>query len=54
MNLEDVRGVVAVADHGLVGAAADALGLSQSALTRRVQRIESAVGASLLSAAADA
>ncbi|MCZ9299226.1 LysR family transcriptional regulator [Corynebacterium hesseae] len=47
MNLEDVRGVVAVADHGLVGAAADALGLSQSALTRRVQRIEAEVGASL-------
>lgn len=47
MNLEDVRGVVAVADHGLVGAAADALGLSQPALTRRVQRVEADLGASL-------
>lgn len=47
MNLEDVRGVVAVADHGLVGAAADSLGLSQPALTRRVQRIEADIGASL-------
>ncbi|MDO5032958.1 LysR family transcriptional regulator [Corynebacterium sp.] len=47
MNLDDVRGVVAVADYGLVGAAADALGLSQSALSRRVQRVEQQVGASL-------
>lgn len=49
MNLEDVRGVVAVAEQGLVGAAADDLGISQSALTRRVQRIEQQLGASLFS-----
>lgn len=47
MNLEDVRGVVAVADAGLVGAAADELGISQSALSRRVQRIETILGATL-------
>lgn len=47
MNVEDVRGVVAVAEHGLVGAAADALGLSQPALSRRIQRVETEVGASL-------
>ncbi|MDN6199947.1 LysR family transcriptional regulator [Corynebacterium flavescens] len=47
MNLEDVRGVVAVAQVGLVGAAADELGISQSALTRRVQRIEKDLGATL-------
>ncbi|KKO78411.1 LysR family transcriptional regulator [Corynebacterium striatum] len=49
MNLEDVRGVVAVAEQGLVGAAADDLGISQSALTRRVQRIEQQLGANLFS-----
>ena len=47
MNLDDVRGVVAVAELGQVGAAADELGISQSALTRRVQRMERALGASL-------
>ncbi|OFQ48006.1 LysR family transcriptional regulator [Corynebacterium sp. HMSC076D02] len=47
MNLDDVRGIVAVAELGQVGAAADELGISQSALTRRVQRMERALGASL-------
>ena len=47
VNLDDVRGVVAVAELGQVGAAADELGISQSALTRRVQRMERALGASL-------
>ena len=40
MNVEDVRGFLAVVDHGRVGAAADELGISQSALTRRVQRVK--------------
>ncbi|PCC82479.1 LysR family transcriptional regulator [Corynebacterium accolens] len=47
MNLDDVRGIVAVAELGQVGAAADELGISQPALTRRVQRMERALGASL-------
>ena len=32
MNVEDVRGFLAVVDHGRVGAAADELGISQSCL----------------------
>ena len=40
MNVEDIRGFLAVVDYGRVGAAADELGISQSALTRRVQRVE--------------
>lgn len=47
MNLDDIRGFIAVADTLHVGAAADALGISQSALTRRVQRVEQAVRADL-------
>ena len=47
MNVEDVRGFLAVVDQGRVGAAADELGISQSALTRRVQRVEASLGARL-------
>ncbi|QPK79041.1 LysR family transcriptional regulator [Corynebacterium lizhenjunii] len=47
MHLDDVRGVVTVARTGHVGAAADELGISQSALTRRLQRVEAQLGASL-------
>lgn len=47
MNVEDVRGFLAVVEHGRVGAAADDLGISQSALTRRVQRVEASLGARL-------
>ena len=47
MNVEDVRGFLAVVDQGRVGAAADELGISQSALTRRVQRVEASLGAHL-------
>lgn len=47
MNLKDVRAIVAVAEAGLLGAAADEMGLSQPALTRRVQRVERALGATL-------
>lgn len=47
MNLDDIRGVVAVAEVGRVGDAADDLGISQPALTRRVQRVEAALGAEL-------
>lgn len=47
MQFDDVRGFVAVAESLHVGAAADRLGLSQSALTRRIQRLEAALGADL-------
>ncbi len=47
MNVEDIRGFLAVVDYGRVGAAADELGISQSALTRRVQRVEASLGARL-------
>ncbi len=47
MNIEDVRGLIAAAELGHVGAAADELGISQSALTRRIQRVERQVGAPL-------
>lgn len=47
MNVEDVRGFLAVVDQGRVGAASDELGISQSALTRRVQRVEASLGARL-------
>lgn len=47
MHIADIRGVIAVADTGQVSAAADALGISQSTLTRRVQRVEAELDASL-------
>ena len=47
MNVEDIRGFLAVVDYGRVGSAADELGISQSALTRRVQRVEASLGARL-------
>jgi DNA-binding transcriptional LysR family regulator len=47
-HLEDIRTFVAVAQAGAVSAAARELHLTQSAVTRRVQRLEQAVGAHLV------
>ena len=47
-HIEDIRTFVAVADAGAVSAAARELHLTQSAVTRRVQRLEHAVGARLV------
>jgi DNA-binding transcriptional LysR family regulator len=48
MNLTDLEAFVAVVDHGSVVAAAARLHLTQSAVTRRIQNLEDALGASLL------
>ncbi len=48
MNIEDVRAFVAVVDHGSVGKAALRLHVTQPAITRRIQRLEDALGVSLL------
>jgi DNA-binding transcriptional LysR family regulator len=48
MEVDDIRAFVAVADAGSVSAAARELFLTQPAVTRRLQRLESAVGAPLL------
>jgi DNA-binding transcriptional LysR family regulator len=47
MDLLLLRSLVAVADHGAVTEAAAALGLSQSALSRRIDQLEEALGAPL-------
>ncbi|HEU4891778.1 MAG TPA: LysR family transcriptional regulator [Vicinamibacterales bacterium] len=47
-HIEDIRTFVAVADAKGVSAAARELHLTQSAVTRRVQRVEHAVGARLV------
>jgi DNA-binding transcriptional LysR family regulator len=47
-DLDDLRGFVAVAELGSFHAAADALHLSQPALTRRIQKLEAALGAQLI------
>lgn len=47
-HIEDIRTFVAVADAGAVSVAARELHLTQSAVTRRVQRLEQAVGAPLV------
>ncbi|MBK5958301.1 LysR family transcriptional regulator [Rhodoplanes elegans] len=44
----DLRAFLAVAEHGSFHAAADALHVSQPALSRRIQRLEAMVGAALL------
>ncbi|WP_296249477.1 LysR family transcriptional regulator [Pseudomonas sp. UBA4194] len=46
-DLADLRGFLAVADHGGFSAAAKALHLSQSALSRRVDKLEQALGVHL-------
>jgi DNA-binding transcriptional LysR family regulator len=48
MNIEDVRAFVAVVDSGSVGRAALRLSLTQPAISRRVQRLEEALGVTLL------
>ena len=48
MNLIDLEAFVSVVDHGSVVAAAAALHLTQSAVTRRVQSLEDTLGVSLL------
>jgi DNA-binding transcriptional LysR family regulator len=48
MDIDDVRTFVAVVEAGSVSRAAAELNLTQPAVTRRVQRLEGAVGASLL------
>jgi DNA-binding transcriptional LysR family regulator len=48
MDLLLLRSFLAVAEHGAVTDAAAALGISQSALSRRVAQLETALGAPLL------
>jgi DNA-binding transcriptional LysR family regulator len=48
MKLDDLRALVAFVDHGSVSRAARQLHISQPALTRRLQRLESSIGGALL------
>ena len=48
MNLIDLEAFVSVVDHGSIVAAAAGLHLTQSAVTRRIQNLEDALGTSLL------
>ena len=48
VDLEDLRGFVAVAELGSFHAASDVLHLSQPALTRRLQKLEAALGVQLI------
>jgi DNA-binding transcriptional LysR family regulator len=48
VDLDDLRGFVAVAELGSFHAAADSLHLSQPALTRRLQKLEAALGVQLI------
>lgn len=47
LDLDDLRGFLAVADHGSFSAAAQAIHLSPSALSRRVDKLEVALGIKL-------
>ena len=47
MDTRDLEYLLAVERHGSIGKAADALGLSQPALTKAVQRLEAQVGVTL-------
>ena len=44
MNIDDIEYLVTVAQHGNIGRAADALGLTQPAVTRAVARLEALAG----------
>ncbi len=48
LNFEDLRGFLAVAELGSFKAASDAIHISQSALSRRVAKLEDAIGVVLL------
>src|SRR3546814_2555333 len=48
MNLHDLEAFVAVVEQGSVGAAATRLHVTQPAVTRRLQSLESALGTRLL------
>jgi molybdate transport repressor ModE-like protein len=48
MDLLLIRSLLSVAEHGAITEAARALGLSQPALSRRIQQLEEALGAPLL------
>lgn len=48
MEFDDVRAFVSVADTGSVSLAARDLNVTQSAVTRRLQRLETSLGATLL------
>src|SRR5688572_10508780 len=48
LELDELRSLVALAAHGHFGRAAEALGVSQPALTKRLQRLEEKVGGELL------
>ena len=48
MNIEDVRAFAAVVETGSVGRAALRLKLTQPAISRRIQRLEAALGVALL------
>jgi DNA-binding transcriptional LysR family regulator len=48
MKIDDISAFVAVVRNQSVSAAAEALGLTQSAITRRVQNLEHALGVELL------
>jgi DNA-binding transcriptional LysR family regulator len=48
MLLEDLKTLVAVLDHNSLTRAADALSLTQSAISRRIQHLEAVLGAELL------
>ncbi|MBA5778438.1 LysR family transcriptional regulator [Stappia sp. F7233] len=48
MNIEDMRALVAVVENGSLSQAAAKLHLTQPAITRRLQRLEEALGVTLL------
>ena len=48
MDLELTRSLIAVANHGSISDAAHAIGLSQPALSRRIQQLEEELGARLV------
>jgi DNA-binding transcriptional LysR family regulator len=48
MQLDDLKAFVSVIDSGSIVAAATRLNLTQSAVTRRIQNLENALGTALL------